>query len=86
MSSHIYFGKLIFHGTLEIDNYYYKNKQAKEPNHRFRRDIYMVISIIYIYVFVVQYMTIFFFTLTTYVAHGDVNINVMYMSMLYKIM
>ncbi len=46
----------------------------------------MVISIIYIYVFVVQDMTIFFFTLTTYVAHGDVNINVMYMSMLYKIM
>ena len=31
-------------------------------------------------------MAIFFFTLTTYVAHGDVNINVMYMSMLYKIM
>jgi len=29
-------------------------------------------------------MTIFFFTLTTYVAHGDVNINVMLMSMLYN--
>jgi hypothetical protein len=36
----------------------------------------MIISIIYIYVFVVTvYLTIFFFTLTTNVAHGDVNIN-----------
>ncbi len=37
----------------------------------------MIISkYIYIYVFVVTvFMTIFFFTLTTNVAHGDVNIN-----------
>ena len=54
------------------------NKQAKEPNHRFRR-VYKHDNIygIYICFCCTVYMTIFFFTLTTYVAHGDVNINVM---------
>ena len=53
------------------------NKQAKNPITDLGEYINMIISMVYIYVFVVQYMTIFFFTLTTYVAHGDVNINVM---------
>ena len=44
----------------------------------------MIISIICICFYCTVYMTIFFFTLTTYVAHGDVNINVMLMSMLYN--
>ncbi len=59
----------------KIDNYYYKNKRAKNPITD-TGEIYKHDNIynIYIYVFVVTvYMTIFFFTLTTNVAHGDVK-------------
>ena len=62
------------------------NKQAKNPITDLGEYINMIISIIYICFYCTMYITIFFFTLTTYVEHGDVNINVMLMSMLYNVM
>jgi hypothetical protein len=58
----------------KIDNYYYRTNEPNTQSQIQERYINMIISMIYIYVFVVTvYMTIFFFTLTTNVAHGDVK-------------
>jgi hypothetical protein len=72
----MYFEKTNFSWHTTIDNYFSMSKQAKTQSQIQERYINMIVSIIYIYVSIVTvYMTIFFFTLTTNVAHGDVNIS-----------
>ncbi len=78
MSSQIYFEKLIFHGTQQLTITIIE--QTSQNPITDTGEIYKHDNIydIYIYVFVVTvFVTIFFFTLTTIVAHGEINNNVM---------
>ncbi len=70
----MYFEKTNFSWHRTNDSYFSLKEQAKTQSQIQERYINMIISMIYIYVFVVtSYMTIFFFTLTMNVAHGDVS-------------